>query len=323
MVQQFRAVALALCIVGGIVAASGSPAGAAEPFDCGVSLQDGQIQVEIDDEGQGRWAVNLKRSNGDYVYLGRHNQTSLSLDIADGLDDGFWNVQARAIRPDGTKTARVTCGEIYLVPEFSCWAVEVEGRNSINVVSRQPFDDASLNFRDDKWIERQVPANDTTIFNSKTSRLATTVVIRQGDERYDVPCTSAILGQVEIMDQPGTTPIRIIYVLKDKVIWELGGGDFFVQNGVLDLTTNTATEIGSVSDQLVNLESVCDDRAVVLTVALNMDEFPGPGAIDAATGTLFEPGNFFYDELVVDCDAGVITAIDTDQGEPDKTFSIG
>lgn len=323
MVRSSRAAALVLALVGSVVLTGVSSAAADTPLGCGVSLQTGKILIEIDDDSDGQWAANLRGENGQYVFLGRHNSTSLSLDIPDGLADGTWRVQARGIRTNGQKTARVTCGDIYLVPQFSCWANVIPDISdfSVNVLSRQPFDSASINFRDTSWIERQVPANTTTIFNSKTSRLATSVVIRQKGQRFDVPCTSALTGGISINDEPGVTTIRIQEVLKSQVIYELG--DLYVQNGVLDLRTNVAQEVGSLSQEFNDFERVCDDRAIVFTNDLTMDTFPGPGAIDAETGDLFVPGNFFYDELIVDCAAGILTAIDTDQGEPDKIFKFG
>ena len=85
-------------------------------------------------------------------------------------------------------------------PIFACFAQDLGGGVAIGLVTIDndvPFDDATINFRDDRWIANFDPNDFAQADSAIISRVPTTAVIRinDGQDRVDVPCTPADLNR--------------------------------------------------------------------------------------------------------------------------------
>jgi len=314
-------------MVGAVLALGSTAAGAASgPASCGMSIADGNIIVQIDDDEAGKWAVNLRKGT-EYVYLGRHKNTTISVAMPADLSLGTWKVQARAVRPDGSKEARGLCGTFTVdgsappppvEADFTCYAIETGlGEASAAVVASEPFGDASLNFRDSRWIATDDPP-DRGIYSSERSlrRLPTKVIVRQGSKRIDVPCTDAIFGGVDIPPSfPGlTTAISVTATYEDYVVWgiaRLSEGTFrYSYTNFLTKAGEDAVAIGGRDYQISTSTPLCDGRILGFDAFYTDDPGSALGVIDPVAGVMWVSNAEAFGDLVVDCSSGLVTASD-------------
>lgn len=88
-----------------------------------------------------------------------------------------------------TTAGAATRGE----PIFEC-TFRVQGGNvsaNVAIANDRPFGDATINFRDDRWIATLNPNEFAQAEGTNLSRVPDTAVIRinGGQDRLDIPCT--------------------------------------------------------------------------------------------------------------------------------------
>ena len=78
-------------------------------------------------------------------------------------------------------------------PVFECTFTVEDGevRAVIAIENNVPFDDATINFRDDRWIANSDPNDFAQADTTFLSRTPDTAIIRTNDnqDRVDIPCT--------------------------------------------------------------------------------------------------------------------------------------
>ena len=207
---------------------------------------------------------------------------------------------------------------------FSCYAIDnPAGGADVSVVSAEgPFGNATLNFRDTRWIANSNPFDAATVANVNVRRTPTTAIIRQNNERFDVPCTDDIYGDFTLGFDPDlATMVGVSLAFDNQVVW------FFEQTplpGFRSSRTNFITQLGELprelegGDQWAISSPVvhCDGRIVTFDAVLTDDPGVAYGVLDPVADLIWTSQAAPPDgTLSVNCNAERVTVQDAGRTE--------
>lgn len=315
-------VGLILSVLGSVMALSAATAGAISNSTCTVSESGDGYSVRVD-AGEAFGGASLNFRDSSWIATGDPVNSSSTFEMRVNREPSVVIIRRGGERADIACTAE----SVDTTPQFRCFAIDNGGGEfSASIVSTEPFGDASINYRDTRWISTEDPADDALFDNASRAlpRLPTVAIIRTNRDsvRFDVPCTDDLYEGVDLRqsdpfnpDDP-RNPNRLEVRAAVQAVWDgnivwgeqwfFGFTFRFPQINYISRDGQGSVRLTGGDDyQIASSEVLCDGRLLRFQAELTIDPGPATGFIDpdAAVMVILDAGT----EITADCDAGIIT----------------
>ncbi len=323
MWRRFGIIGLIVSVLGSVMALSAATAGAISNSTCTVSEVADGYSVRVDaGEPFGRASLNFRDSR--WIATGDPVDSASTFDIRLNREPSVVIIRRSGERVD----LPCTTGSGDTTPQFQCFAIDTGGGEfSASVVSTEPFGDASINYRDTRWILTDDPADDALFDNAprSLSRLPTVAIVRiNGNSvRFDVPCTDDLYDGVDVRQSDPFDPndprdpnrlevnVAVQAVWDDNIVWGeqwfFGPTFRFPQINYISQDGQDSVRLTGGDDyQITSSEVLCDGRLLRFRAELTTDPGPANGVIDPDAAVMFIVSA--DSEIVADCEAGIVTA---------------
>ena len=305
-------VGLVLSLLGAVVALNAATAGAISSSTCTVSEVAGGFSVQVD-AGEPFRGASLNFRDSSWIATGDPVNSSSTFEIDVNREPSVVIIRRSGERVD------VPCTTESVAPtlQFRCFAIDTGGTVTASVVSTEPFGDASINYRDGRWIATDDPVDSALFENARLSRLPTVAIVRTGGNsgRVVVPCTDDLYDGVDLRESNSVNGLAVTTVVHavwdDNIVWgeqwrfeptfRFQQRNYISQNG-----QDSVPLAGGDDYTILASEALCGGRLLGFGADLTVDPGTTIGVVDPDAAVMFVVSS--DSELDTDCVGGTVTA---------------